>query len=218
MSDRRTIIAQRVALDLESGAYVNLGIGIPTLVANYIADDRDIIFHTENGILGFVGLTPDDDQVDADLIDAGKQPVRLRSGGSFFDHGLSFAMIRGGHIDVAVLGAFQVSAAGALASWADDPDAMMNAVGGAMDLAVGAKQVFVAMTHTSAGRRKLVDQCSLPLTAPSGVSRVYTELGVFEPVGTGFRALSLTPGVSEATVIEETGARVFFDRMEAPVR
>ena len=176
----RNQIAARVAQDIPNGAYVNLGIGLPTLVANHIPKDREIVLHSENGVLG-IGPKPAPGMEDDDLIDAGKSPVTLLKGGSFFHHADSFAMIRGGHIDICVLGAFQVAANGDIANWhTGEPDAI-PAVGGAMDLAAGAKQVFVTMEHlTKKGESKIVERCSYPLTGVKCVTRIYTDLAVID--------------------------------------
>jgi 3-oxoadipate CoA-transferase beta subunit len=173
-------IAARVARDIPNGAYVNLGIGLPTLVANHIPKDREIVLHSENGILG-LGPKPAPGTEDEDLIDAGKNPATALPGASYFHHADSFGMIRGGHIDICVLGAFQVSAAGDIANWhTGEPDAI-PAVGGAMDLAAGAKQVFVTMGHlTKTGESKIVERCTYPLTGLRCVTRIYTDLAVIE--------------------------------------
>jgi 3-oxoadipate CoA-transferase beta subunit len=173
-------IAARVARDIPNGAYVNLGIGLPTLVANHVPKDREIILHSENGILG-LGPRPAPGTEDEDLIDAGKNPATALPGAAYFHHADSFGMIRGGHIDICVLGAFQVSAAGDIANWhTGEPDAI-PAVGGAMDLAAGAKQVFVTMEHlTKAGESKIVERCTYPLTGLRCVTRIYTDLAVIE--------------------------------------
>jgi 3-oxoadipate CoA-transferase beta subunit len=176
----RKQMAARVARDIPEGAYVNLGIGLPTLVADYLPRGREIILHSENGVLG-VGPRPAKGEEDGDLINAGKEPVTLLAGGAFFHHADSFGMIRGGHIDICVLGAFQVSAAGDIANWhTGEPDAI-PAVGGAMDLAAGAKQVFVTMEHlTKQGESKIVERCSYPLTGLRCVTRIYTDLAVID--------------------------------------
>jgi len=183
----RAQMAARVAQDIPDGAYVNLGIGLPTLVANHLPPDREIILHSENGILA-MGPAPTEGQEDDDLINAGKQPVTLLTGGAFFHQADSFAMMRGGHLDICVLGAFQVSVRGDLANWHTGlPDAI-PAVGGAMDLAVGAKQVFVMMEHlTREGVSKLVAQCSYPLTGIACVNRIYTDLAVLDVTPDGLR-------------------------------
>ncbi|MBT9489809.1 MAG: 3-oxoacid CoA-transferase subunit B [Rubrivivax sp.] len=176
----RDQIAQLVAQDLFDGAIVNLGIGLPTLVANHIPAGRELVLHSENGVIG-MGPAPAAGDEDYDLINAGKQPVTLQPGGSFFHHADSFAMMRGGHLDVCVLGAFQVSIQGDLANWHTGAPDAIPAVGGAMDLAIGAKQTWVMMEHRSkAGDSKLVPACSYPLTGLGCVSRVYTELAVIE--------------------------------------
>ena len=176
----RDQIAQRVAADLFDGAVVNLGIGLPTLVANHIPPGREVILHSENGVIG-MGPAPAPGQEDYDLINAGKQPVTLKPGGSFFHHADSFAMMRGGHLDVCVLGAFQVAVNGDLANWHTGAPDAIPAVGGAMDLAIGAKRTWVTMEHrTKAGESKLVPACSYPLTGLGCVSRVYTDLAVIE--------------------------------------
>lgn len=187
----RSAMAARVAQDIPEGAVVNLGIGLPTLVGNFLSGDREILLHSENGVLG-MGPAPLPAEEDPDLINAGKQPVTLLPGGSFFHHADSFAMMRGGHLDICVLGAFQVSASGDLANWhTGEPDAI-PAVGGAMDLATGARQVFVMMELlTKQGQSKLVERCSYPLTGVACVSRVYTDHGVFS---VGLNGLVLIDG------------------------
>lgn len=176
----RDEIAARVAKDIPEGSYVNLGIGLPTRVGNYLPADKEIFLHSENGVLG-MGPAPAPGQEDYDLINAGKQPVTLLKGGSYFHHADSFAMMRGGHLDICVLGAFQVSRHGDLANWhTGEPDAI-PAVGGAMDLAAGARSVFAMMDiQTKDGQSKLVDRCTYPLTGVGCVSRVYTDVGVFQ--------------------------------------
>src|SRR6476661_3427690 len=186
----RDEMAARVARDIPEGAYVNLGIGLPTLVANHLAKDREIFLHSENGILG-MGPAPPVEDVDPDLINAGKQPVTLLPGGAFFHHADSFAMMRGGHLDICVLGAFQVSVRGDLANWHTGAPDAIPAVGGAMDLAIGAKDTFVMMTlFAKDGSSKLVEQCTYPLTGVGCVSRVYSDYGVFEITEDGVHARS----------------------------
>lgn len=176
----REQMAARVARDIPEGAYVNLGIGLPTRVADYLPPELDIFLHSENGLLG-MGPAPASDQADPDLINAGKEPVTLLPGGCFFHHGDSFAMMRGGHLDICVLGAFQVSRRGDLANWHTGAPDAIPAVGGAMDLAIGAKQVFVMMEHLNKqGECKLVEACSYPLTGVACVHRVYTDLAVID--------------------------------------
>jgi 3-oxoadipate CoA-transferase beta subunit len=176
----RKQIAARVARDIPDGAYVNLGIGLPTLVGDYLPKDREIILHSENGVLG-IGPSPAKGEEDDDMINAGKQPVTLLAGGSFFHHADSFGMIRGQHLDYCILGAFQVSAAGDLANWHTGGADAIPAVGGAMDLAVGAKNVLVMMEHlTKEGKSKIVERCTYPLTGARCVSRIYTDLAVID--------------------------------------
>ena len=200
----RNQIAARVAQDIPEGAYVNLGIGLPTLVANHLPADREIFLHSENGILG-MGPAPEEGKEDSDLINAGKQPVTLLPGGAFFHHADSFAMMRGGHLDICVLGAFQVSVTGDLANWhSGEPDAI-PAVGGAMDLAIGAKQVFVMMDlMTKAGQSKLVEHCTYPLTGVGCVSRVYTDLAIFDIAGGRVYASELVEGLTLESLQEMT--------------
>jgi 3-oxoadipate CoA-transferase beta subunit len=191
----REQIAQRIAQDIPDGAYVNLGIGMPTLVGNHLPKDREIFLHSENGILG-MGPAPAKGEEDADLINAGKEPVTLLTGGAFFHHTDSFAMMRGGHLDIAVLGAFQVSVSGDLANWHSGGDAI-PAVGGAMDLAAGAKNVWVMMEHlTKEGKSKIVERCSYPLTGIGVVKRVYTDLAVIDITPRGLVAGRLVTGLS----------------------
>ena len=192
----RTALAARVARDIPEGAYVNLGIGAPTLVGNFLPRDKDVFLQSENGLLG-MGPAPADEDIDWDLINAGKQPVTLLAGGAYFHHGDSFAMMRGGHIDICVLGAFQVSVHGDLANWHTGEPEAIPAVGGAMDLAVGARQVFVMMDLlTKSGASKLVEACSYPLTGLACVSRVYTDLGVFSVGESGAKIIEMVEGVT----------------------
>jgi 3-oxoadipate CoA-transferase beta subunit len=189
-------IARRVAQDIPGGAYVNLGIGMPTAVANHIPPDREVILHSENGILG-MGPAPPPGEEDYDLINAGKQPVTLRPGGVFFHHADSFAMMRGGHLDICVLGAFQVSVRGDLANWSTGEAGAIPAVGGAMDLAIGAKQVWVMMELlTRQGQSKIVAECSYPLTAAACVRRIYTDLATLDITPQGLRLVDAVPGLT----------------------
>ncbi len=201
----REQMAARVARDIPEGAVVNLGIGLPTLVAAQIPSEREVVLHSENGVLG-MGPPPPAGQEDYDLINAGKQPVTLRPGASFFHHADSFAMMRGGHLDICVLGAFQVSVAGDLANWHTGAADAIPAVGGAMDLAIGAKQTFVMMEHLSkSGESKIVARCSYPLTAAACVSRIYTDLAVLAVEPEGLRVLDLAPGLDLASLQALTG-------------
>ena len=189
-------LAARVAQDIPEGATVNLGIGQPTLVANHIPSNLEILLHSENGILG-MGPAPAAGQEDYDLINAGKQPVTLLPGGAFFHHADSFAMMRGGHLDICVLGAFQVSATGDLANWHTGEAGAIPAVGGAMDLAIGAKQTWVMMDLlTKQGQSKLVAQCSYPLTGIGCVKRVYTDLGTLACTPNGLLVIDMVPGLT----------------------
>jgi len=201
----RDQMAARVARDIPEGSYVNLGIGLPTLVANHLPKEREIFLHSENGLLG-MGPAPADGDEDYDLINAGKQPVTLLKGGAYFHHADSFAMMRGGHLDVCVLGAFQVSAGGDLANWnTGEPDAI-PAVGGAMDLAIGAREVYVMMPlFARDGSAKLVDKCSYPLTGVACVSRVYTDHAVFLLGDGGDVAVRETYGISLVELRERIG-------------
>jgi 3-oxoadipate CoA-transferase beta subunit len=202
----RDEMARRVARDIAEGMVVNLGIGLPTLVANHLPADREVLMHSENGVLGF-GPAPRAGEEDYDLINAGKQPVTLRPGGVFFHHADSFGMMRGGHIDVCVLGAFQVAANGDLANWHTGAPDAIPAVGGAMDLAVGAGQTWVMMEHvTKAGEPKVVERCTYPLTGVACVRRIYTDLAVIEVTPQGLRLLDRCPGLSWAALRALTGA------------
>jgi 3-oxoadipate CoA-transferase beta subunit len=192
----REQMAARVASDIQEGMYVNLGIGLPTLVSNYLPRDREVFLHSENGILG-MGPAPAQGEEDADLINAGKQPVTLLPGGCYFHHGDSFAMMRGGHLDVCVLGAFQVSVKGDLANWHTGAPDAIPAVGGAMDLAIGARHICVMMEHTTkSGESKLVDRCSYPLTGVECVKRIYTDLAVIDVTQTGLCVVEMVDGLS----------------------
>jgi 3-oxoadipate CoA-transferase beta subunit len=199
-------MAWRLAQDIPNGAYVNLGIGMPELVANYLPPDREVVFHCENGVLG-MGPMPAAGKEDYELISAGKQPVTLVAGGAFVHSADSFAMIRGGHIDICVLGAFQVSVKGDLANWSTgEPDAV-PAVGGAMDLAVGAKRVFVISEHcTKHGAPKIVERCSYPLTAVGVVSTIYTDLAVTDVTSGGLLVRELIQSLDLADLQQRTGA------------
>ena len=192
----RDQIAARVAHDIPEGAYVNLGIGLPTRVANYLPAEREIFLHSENGLLG-MGPAPAPGAEDPELINAGKEPVTLLAGGSFFHHGDSFAMMRGGHLDICVLGAFQVSRRGDLANWHTGAPGAIPAVGGAMDLALGAKQVFVTMELLSkTGESKLVEQCTYPLTGIACVDRVYSDLAVIDITPEALLVREMVEGLS----------------------
>jgi 3-oxoadipate CoA-transferase beta subunit len=201
----RDQMAARVARDIPEGAYVNLGIGLPTLVANHLPRDREIFLHSENGVLG-MGPAPAPGEEDPDLINAGKQPVTLLTGGCYFHHADSFGMMRGGHLDFCVLGAFQVSAAGDLANWhTGEPDAI-PAVGGAMDLAIGAKRVFVMMEHlTKQGGSKIVERCTYPLTGVACVNRIYTDLAVIDVTPDGLSVVEIVDGLSFEELVKLTG-------------
>ena len=192
----RDQMAARVARDIPEGAYVNLGIGLPTLVANHLPTTREIFLHSENGLLG-MGPAPAAGEEDYDLINAGKQPVTLLAGGAYFHHADSFAMMRGGHLDICVLGAFQVSASGDLANWHTGGLDAIPAVGGAMDLAIGAKKTFVMMEHlTKQGQSKIVAQCSYPLTGIGCVSRIYTDLAVIDVTPQGLKVVEVVAGLT----------------------
>ncbi|MCU6499014.1 CoA transferase subunit B [Rugamonas sp. A1-17] len=202
----RDQMAARVAQDIPEGAYVNLGIGLPTKVADHLPAEREVFLHSENGLLG-MGPAPAPGEEDEDLINAGKQPVTLLTGGAYFHHGDSFAMMRGGHLDVCVLGAFQVAANGDLANWHTGAPDAIPAVGGAMDLAIGAKQVFVMMEHqTKNGDSKIVSQCSYPLTGVACVNRIYTDLAVLDVTPEGLAVREMAPGLSFEELQAATGA------------
>jgi 3-oxoacid CoA-transferase B subunit len=203
-------IARKVAKDLKDGQYVNLGIGLPTLVASFLPDDKEIVLHSENGVLG-VGPRPLPGEEDIDLIDAGKDFITLKPGASIFHHTDSFIMMRGGHIDVAVLGALQVSQSGNLANWATNDETYPPAVGGAMDLASGAKQIFVIMIHTSKdGTPKILEECTFPLTAKGVVSTVYTDLATIDVKDGQMFVREMSPGLTKSDLISKTGAKLNF--------
>lgn len=204
----RTDMAKRTALDIPNGSYVNLGIGIPETVAQFVPEGREVIYHTENGLLG-MGPAPSEAEVDPELINAGKKAVTIIPGGSYFHHADSFTMIRGQHIDVCVLGAMQVSEQGDLANWSTgEPDAI-PAVGGAMDLVAGVKTIYVITQHcTKTGEPKLVESCTYPLTGKAVVSRIYTDLAVIDVTPGGFEVVELAPGVNFDYVQERTGCKL----------
>jgi 3-oxoadipate CoA-transferase beta subunit len=204
----RELMAARVAADIPDGSYVNLGIGLPTLVANALPGDLEVILHTENGLLG-MGPAPEKGKEDWDLINAGKQAVTALPGAAYFHHADSFAMMRGGHLDICVLGAFQVSEKGDLANWHTGAADAIPAVGGAMDLAIGAKKTWVMMEHvTKEGRHKLVRNCTYPLTGKACVSRIYTDIAVIDVTSNGFIAIELVPGLELAELATLTGAAI----------
>jgi 3-oxoadipate CoA-transferase beta subunit len=205
----REQIAARVAADIHEGMVVNLGIGLPTLVSKFLPRDREVVLHSENGILG-MGPPPPAGEEDPDLINAGKEPVTLLPGGCFFHHGDSFAMMRGGHIDVCVLGAFQVSTKGDLANWHTGAPDAIPAVGGAMDLAVGARHIAVMMEHrTKSGASKLVERCTYPLTGVACVKRIYTDLAVIDVTCDGLGVVEMIDGLSFEELCRLTAAPLF---------
>lgn len=206
----RDAIAARLALDIEDGWHVNLGIGIPELVANYIPKDREVLLHSENGILG-MGPYPEEKDIDWTLINAGKKPITAIKGASFFDHAWSFAVVRGGHLELCVLGGYQVAENGDLANWARDADDPLPAIGGAMDLAAGAQRIFVIMTHNAKdGTPKILPQCSYPLTGANVVKKVFTDLCVLEVTPTGFLVTDMIDGLSREELQSRTGATLQF--------
>jgi 3-oxoadipate CoA-transferase, beta subunit len=202
----REELAARLARDIPEGWSVNLGIGIPTLVGNYVPKEREVVFHSENGILG-MGPAPPSDQVNPWLVNASRQHVTLLPGGSFMSHSDSFALVRGGHLDLCVLGAFQVAENGDLANWARSEDDNAPAIGGAMDLAAGARRIWIVMEHTTrSGEPRLLRRCTYPLTAKACVVRVYTELAVIDVTPQGFVVIDMIPGMTLAALQERTGA------------
>jgi 3-oxoadipate CoA-transferase beta subunit len=202
----RDELAARLAHDIPEGWSVNLGIGIPTLVGNYVPPEREVVFHSENGILG-MGPAPPPGQENAWLVNASRQHVTLRTGGSFMSHSDSFALVRGGHLDLCVLGAFQVAENGDLANWARSEDDNAPAIGGAMDLAAGARRIWIVMEHTTrSGEPRLLRRCTYPLTAKACVVRVYTELAVIDVTPQGFVVIDMVPGMTLAALQQRTEA------------
>jgi 3-oxoadipate CoA-transferase, beta subunit len=211
----REQMAARVARDIPEGACVNLGIGLPTLVANHLPQGREILLQSENGVVG-MGPAPAAGEEDYDLINAGKEPVTLLPGGAYFHHADSFGMMRGGHLDICVLGAFQVSVTGDLANWHTGAPDAIPAVGGAMDLAIGARQVFVMMDHlTKAGQSKIVERCTYPLTAVGCVNRIYTDLAVLDVTPRGLQLVETVDGLSFEDLVKLTGVPLLREPLRA---
>jgi len=202
-------IAKRIAQELKDGYYVNLGIGIPTLVANYVPEGIEVILQSENGLLG-MGQFPTMETVDADLINAGKQTVTYNKGASFFDSATSFAMIRGGHVDITILGAFEVSETGDISSW-KVPCKMVKGMGGAMDLVASAKNIIVAMQHSNKGQSKILKKCTLPLTGVSCVKKIVTDLAVLDVTPEGFKLVERAPGVSVEEIRQATEGKLIVE-------
>ncbi len=204
----REEMAQKIARDIPDGAYVNLGIGLPELVANFIPEGREVIFHTENGLLG-VGPSPVKEMEDDELINAGKKPVTAIKGACFFHHADSFAMIRGGHIDICVLGAFQIAKDGDLANWSTGEPKAIPAVGGAMDLVEGVKTIYVITQHTTKnGDPKIVESCTYPLTGKGVVDRIYTDLAVIDVIDRGLIVREMAPGIDKDYLQRNTAAKL----------
>ncbi len=202
----RDELAARVARDIPEGWSVNLGIGIPTLVGNFVPAEREVVFHSENGVIG-MGPAPPEDSINPWLVNASRQHVTLRAGGSYVSHSDSFALVRGGHLDLCVLGAFQVAENGDLANWARSDDDNAPAIGGAMDLAAGARRIWLVMEHTTRnGEPRLLRRCTYPLTAAGCVKRVYTELAVIDVTEKGFVVIDMVPGMTLAALQERTEA------------
>lgn len=206
----REQMAERLAKDIPPGSYVNLGIGIPVMVANYLNPEDEVLLHSENGILG-MGPTPPEGEEDFELINAGKQPVTLLTGGSFFHHVDSFAIMRGGHLDLCIMGGMQVAANGDLANWSLGRPGEPPAVGGAMDLAVGAKKVYILMEHNSKdGSPKILEKCTLPVTGLGVVSRIYTDIAVLEITPEGVKVIEKLVDISDEDLQARTGAKLIF--------
>jgi acetate CoA/acetoacetate CoA-transferase beta subunit len=216
MTDVKEIIAARAAKELKDGDVVNLGIGLPTMVANYLPEEVDIILQSENGLMG-MGAAPEKNQANADIVNAGGKPITVMSGAMFFDSSISFTIIRGGHVDVTVLGALEVDEKGNIANWIV-PGKMVPGMGGAMDLVVGAKKVIVTMIHTQNGQHKILKQCTLPLTAVGVINKIITEMGVMEVTPEGLMLTELHPNFSKEQVQQATGAQLIISPNLKPMQ
>lgn len=209
----RRQVAWLAAQEIPNGSYVNLGIGYPEMIADYVPNDKTVIYHSENGILGFGPIPAEQSDINYDLINAGKKPISLLPGGCFFDQAMSFAMIRGGHLDICFLGAMQVAENGDIANWNTGSPEAIPAVGGAMDLVTGVKNIIVLTDHTTKnGKPKLVEKCHFPLTGRAAVSKVYTNLGVFHITKKGFVLTKIAPGIEVDLVSKLTDANVYIDK------